>query len=90
MSVTKSKTAEHDADIKDNSHERAKLEASLRPARARPRGISSAYSRSEPTGRPLARRVISILLAARSHRIVLPFRLCAGLFPVFRWIGRCR
>ena len=27
MSVTKSKTAEHDADIKDNSHERAKLEA---------------------------------------------------------------
>ena len=41
MSVTKSKTAEHDADIKDNSHKRAKLEAfaeaqaliSLRPAR---------------------------------------------------------
>lgn len=27
MSVTKSKTAEHDADIKDNSHKRAKLEA---------------------------------------------------------------
>lgn len=27
MSVTKSKTAEHDADIKDNSRKRAKLEA---------------------------------------------------------------
>lgn len=47
-------------------------------------------AKSEPTGRPLARRVISILLAARSRRIVLRFRLCVGLFPVFRWIGRCR
>lgn len=47
-------------------------------------------AKSEPTGRPLARCVISILLAARSRRIVLPSRLCVGLFPVFRWIGRCR
>lgn len=27
---------------------------------------------------------------ARSRRIVLRFWLCVGLFPVFRWIGRCR
>ena len=47
-------------------------------------GTTSAVSSGASMG------LASIRLIARSRRIVLPFRLCVVLFPVFRWIGRCR
>ena len=43
-----------------------KVQSSRRPVRARPRVTSSAYSRSEPTGRPLASRVTRTLARRRS------------------------
>ena len=43
-----------------------KVQSSRRPVRARPRVTSSAYSRSEPTGRPLASLVTRTLARRRS------------------------
>ena len=46
----------------------AKAYISLRPARARPSVTSSAYSRSPPTGSPLARRVTRMRSGSRPAR----------------------
>lgn len=49
-----------------------------------PDGTTSAVSSGASMG------LASIRLIARSRRIVLPFRLCVGLSPVLRQLGRCR